>query len=149
MAEDLRARIRQDMNAARRHGEKDRARLLSTVLSDIRNKEIEAGHELGDEEVLEVLARCVKLRNEAADQMASRPELAEKERWEVSVLSAYRPPQMQEAEIRDLVVEAIRSGAGDLGAVMGRVMPQVKGRAEGRDVNRIAREELTARAGGD
>jgi len=147
-AEDLKTRIRQDLNTARREGAKDKARLLSTILSDIRNKEIEKGHELDDSETVEVLARCVKLRNEAAEQMSSRPELAEKERWEAEALREYMPPQMSEEEIRRTVVEAIESGAADLGALMGKVMPQLKGRAEGREVNRIAREELASRVGG-
>jgi uncharacterized protein YqeY len=137
------------MNDARRQGVKDRARLLSTVLSDIHNKEIELGHELDDPEVVEVLARGVKLRTEAAEQMASRPELAEKEKAEAALIKEYMPPQASEEEIREKVREAIEAGAGNIGAVMGKVMGQFKGRAEGREVNRIAREELAAGGSGD
>ncbi len=150
MAHDsLKARIRDDMNAARRQQERDRARLLSTILSDIRNREIEVGHELADEEVVEVLSRGIKIRNEAAEQMASRPELAERERGEVKLLTDYMPPQLSEEEISRIVVEAIESGAANLGAVMGRVMPEVKGRADGKLVNRIVRDELKSRGSGD
>lgn len=147
--ENLRTRIRQDMNEARRRGEKDRARLLATLLSDIKNREIEKGHDLDDSEVIEVLARAIKMRNEAAEQMASRPERAEQERREVEILTDYMPPQLGESEIREKVIAAIEGGASEIGAVMGQVMPQLKGRAEGREVNRIAREELSARAGGN
>ncbi len=133
------------MNAARRQQERDRARLFSTILSDIRNWEIELGHELGDEEVISVLTRGIKLRVEAAEQMASRPELAEKEQREVEILRWYMPPQLSGEEIRRKIVEAIEAGATDIGAVMGLVMPQVKGAADGRKVNAIAREELDAR----
>jgi uncharacterized protein YqeY len=150
MAHDsLKARIRDDMNAARRQQERDRARLLSTILSDIRNREIEVGHELADEEVVEVLSRGIKIRNEAAEQMASRPELAEHERGEVKLLTDYMPPQLDEEEIRRIVLKAIESGAANLGAVMGRVMPEVKGRADGKAVNRIVRDELESRGSGD
>lgn len=144
---ELKRRIREDMNSARRARQKDRARLLSTLLADVRNREIDVGHELGDEEVLDVLARAVKMRKEAADQMASRPELAEGERREIEILRGYMPRQLAEEEIRELVATAIEAGAADLGSLMGRVMPQVKGRAEGGDVNRIAREELARRSG--
>ncbi len=137
------------MNAARRRQDKDRARLLSTILADVRNREIEVGHELDDAEAVEVLARAVKMRNEAAEQMASRPELADKERAEVEALEEYLPPQLSEEEIRRMVVEAVDSGASNIGAVMGRVMPQLKGRADGREVNRIVREVLDSRAAGD
>lgn len=144
---ELKKRIREDMNAARRARQKDRARVLSTLLADIRNREIDVGHELNDEEIVEVLARAVKIRNEAAEQMASRPELAEGERREIEILREYMPRQLEEEEIRELVSLAIEAGAADLGSLMGRVMPQVKGRAEGREVNRIAREELARRSG--
>lgn len=145
MAETLKSRIRSDMNAARRQHERDRARLFSTILSDIHNREIELGHELGDQEVIDVLTRGIKLRVEAAEQMASRPELADKERREVEILREYMPPQLSREEIRRKIVEAIEAGAADIGAVMGRVMPQVKSAADGRSVNAIAREELNAR----
>jgi uncharacterized protein YqeY len=144
----LKGRIREDMNAARRQQDRDRARLLSTLLSDIHNKEIELGHELEDGEVVEVLAKAVKLRTEAAEQMASRPELAEKERGEIAVLKEYMPPQLGEEEIRKLIVEAVEGGASNIGAVMGQVMPKLKGQADGREVNRLARAVIEARAPG-
>ncbi|MGD2153403.1 MAG: GatB/YqeY domain-containing protein [Gemmatimonadales bacterium] len=150
MAEaNLKQRLRDDMNDARRQGAKDRARLLSTILADVKNKEIELGHELDDREVVEVLARGVKLRKEAAEQMASRPELAERERAEAAAIKEYMPPEAAEEDIRQKVREAIAAGASNIGAVMGAVMPQFKGRAEGRDVNRIAREELEKGGSGD
>ena len=133
------------MNAARLQKNRGRARLLSTVLSDIRNREIEAGHELADVEVLEVLSKAVKMRLEAADQMGSRPELEQKEREEAEILKEYLPPQLSADEIRSMVVDAIEAGAANMGAVMGRVMPQLKGRADGRAVNQIADEELRLR----
>jgi uncharacterized protein YqeY len=148
-ASSLKDKIRDDMNDARRRQDKDRARLLSTLLSDIRNREIELKREAKDDDVVEVLAKAVKLRNEAAEQMASRPELAEREKAEAEALKEYMPPQLDEEEIRQLVVEAVDGGAPNIGAIMGRVMPQLKGRADGREVNRIAREVLESRASGD
>lgn len=149
MAEtNLKDRIREDLNAARRQRDRDRARLLSTVLADIRNKEIDVRHELDDDGVIEVLTRCVKQRNEAAEQMASRPERAEKERAEAEILKGYMPAQLEEEEIRELIARAIEAGADNIGAVMGSVVPLTKGRAEGREVNRIARKELEIRRTG-
>lgn len=143
--QNLKERIRSDMNAARREGDRLRSRLYSTVLSDIRNREIELGHELDDDEVIEVLSKAIKMRTEAAEQMASRPDLAEKEEKEAELLRTYLPPRLDEAEIRAEVVEAIQAGARNIGAVMGQVMPRVRGRADGREVNQIAREELEKR----
>ncbi len=149
MAEtNLKDRLREGLNAARRQRDRDRTRLLSTVLADIRNKEIDVRHELDDDEVIEVLSRCVKQRNEAAEQMASRPERAEKERAEAEILKEYMPAQLEEEEIRELIARAIEAGADNIGAVMGSVVPLTKGRAEGREVNRIARKELEIRRTG-
>ncbi|HEY8469996.1 MAG TPA: GatB/YqeY domain-containing protein [Longimicrobiales bacterium] len=144
MAAELKERIRADLNAARRERDRLRTELLTTTLSDIRNREIELGHELSDEETIEVISRAIKRRQEAAEQMRAgkREELAEKEEREAALLSAYLPPPLDEAEVRALVREAIAGGAKSIGEVMGRIMPRIKGRFDGREANRIVREEL-------
>jgi uncharacterized protein YqeY len=144
MAAELKERIRADLNAARRERDRLRTELLTTTLADIRNREIELGHELSDEETIEVLSRAIKRRQEAAEQMRAgkRDELAEKEEREAALLSAYLPPPLDEAEVRALVREAIAGGAKTIGEVMGRIMPRIKGRFDGREANRIVREEL-------
>jgi uncharacterized protein YqeY len=145
----LKDSLRNDMNEARRGGAKDRARLLSTILADVRNKEIAVGHELEDPEVLNVLAKAVKLRKEAAESMAARPEKAELELAEVEALESYLPAQLGEEEIRKVVAEAIGEGANNIGAVMKAVMAKLKGQADGKEINRIAREELAGGGSGD
>ena len=76
---------------------------------------------------------------------ANRPELAKKERDEVALLEAYLPPQASADEIRVSVKAAIAGGANNVGAVMGKVMPQFKGKAEGGAINAIVREELAGK----
>ena len=144
MAEALKERIRADLNAARRERDRLRTLVLTTTLSDIRNREIELGHELSDAETVEVLSRAIKRRQEAAEQMRAgkRDELAEKEEKEAALLAAYLPPPLGEAEVRAMVREAIQAGATSIGDVMGRIMPQIKGRFDGKEANRIVREEL-------
>ncbi|HUF12432.1 MAG TPA: GatB/YqeY domain-containing protein [Longimicrobiales bacterium] len=136
--------IRSDLNAARRERNKLRTTVLTTMLSEIRNREIEVRHELTDEEVVEVVNRQIKRRREAAEQMRSggRAELAEKEEQEAEILATYLPPQLGVEEARAIVREAIAAGANNVGAVMGAVMPKLKGRFDGRETNRIVREEL-------
>ena len=75
-------------------------------------------------------------------EAAGRQDLADKEAFELAELEKYLPPAVPEDEIRGAVKAAIAAGAKDLGALMGKVMPQFKGRAEGRVINQIAREEL-------
>ncbi|HEX6560013.1 MAG TPA: GatB/YqeY domain-containing protein [Longimicrobiales bacterium] len=140
----LKDRIREELNAARRERDKQRTLLLTTTISEIRNKEIELQHDLSDGEVVDVIQKAIKRRKEAAEQMraGARPELAEKEEHEAQQLSAYLPPQISEADVRAMVREAIAGGAGTMGAVMGRIAPRIKGVFDGREANRIVKEEL-------
>lgn len=144
MAETLKERIRSDLNEARRSKDRLRTTVLTTVLSEIRNKEIEEGRDATDEVVIGVVAKAIKQRHEAAGQMrdAGRSELAEKEEREAELLDAYTPEPLSEDEVRGLARDAIAGGADNMGAVMGQLMPRIKGRFDGRDANRIVREEL-------
>lgn len=144
MAEPLKDRIRTDLNEARRAKDRLRTTVLTTVLSEIRNKEIEQGRDATDEDVIGVVARALKQRQEASQQMrdAGRAELADKEDREAEILDAYTPESMTDDQVRTLVRDAIASGADNMGAVMGQLMPRIKGRFDGREANRIVREEL-------
>jgi len=142
LAEQLRAAL----NAARKERDQARTLLLSTILSDVRNREIELAKPLEDADVVEVLRRGIKRRHESVEAFTKggRTELADREAFEVKVLEGYLPPGVPDDEIRTAVREAVAGGARDLGALMGKVMPLFKGRADGKTVNRIAREELAA-----
>jgi uncharacterized protein YqeY len=141
----LKEQLRNDLNAARRGREKLRTTTLTTLLSDVRNREIELGREVGDEEIRSVLTSSIKRRREAAEQMRAgqREELARKEEEEAEILQHYLPPQLDEEAVRAMVRETIQGGAGDLGSVMKAVMPRTKGRFDGTELNRIVREELS------
>jgi uncharacterized protein YqeY len=145
----LKERLREDLNAARRARDRFRTTLLTTTLSDVRNREIETRRDATDDDVLDVLGRAIKKRREAAEQMraaggearaASVEEAAQREEREAELLGSYMPPPFGEAEA--LIREAIAAGAANIGAVMSAVMPSLKGRFDGREANRIAREEL-------
>jgi uncharacterized protein YqeY len=142
----LTERLRAAMTEARKRRDPARTLLLSTILSDIKNREIELHRDPSDDETAEVLRRGVKRRREAAEQYTSagRAELAERELAEVRMLEEFLPPVVADDEVRAAVREAMAAGARDVGAVMGQVMPRFKGRADGRVVNRIVREELAA-----
>lgn len=137
-------RIREDLNRARRDRDKLQTLVLTTLLSEVRNREIELGSDLPEDEVERLVASGIKRRREASEQMraAGRDELAEKEEAEAAILQKYLPPQLEEDEVRGYVREAISGGAGDIGAIMKAVMPRVKGRFEGKELNRLAREVL-------
>lgn len=140
----LKEQVRADLNAARRERDKLRTTVLTTFLAEIRNREIEVGREATDEDVTGLAATAIKRRREAAEQMrgGGREELAAKEDQEAVILQSYLPTQLSEGEVRAMVKEAIAGGANDLGAVMKSVIPRTKGRFEGKELNRIVREEL-------
>ena len=144
MPDTLKDTIRDDLNAARRDRDKLRTMVITTLISEIRNKEIDVGHELADAEVHGVVTTAIKRRREAAEQMrgGGREELAQKEEQEAAILQAYLPPQLTEDDVRAMVREAIAAGATDLGSAMKALTPKTKGKFDGRELNRIVREEI-------
>jgi uncharacterized protein YqeY len=136
--------VRAAMTAARKNREGDRTLLYSTLLSEFGNREIEVGHALSDAEALEVVLRGIKRRKESIEAYrgAARADLADKEAAELALLERYLPPAVSPDEIRAAVREVIAAGAKDLGAVMGQVMPRFRGRADGKLINQLVREEL-------
>ena len=141
---DLLTRLQNDLNASRKAQDRDTTVVISTTIAEARNKEIELKRALADDDVVDVLRKAIKRRREAIDMYttAGRTELADKERAESTVLERYLPAQVDPEELRAAVRAAIAGGAANVGAVMGKVMPQFKGRADGSTINAIAREEL-------
>jgi uncharacterized protein YqeY len=143
----LAERLQGDLNAARKAQDKATTLVLGTVLADLKNRQLELRSELPEGEAADVLRRAIKRRRESIDiyEKAGRNDLAAAERREVEVLERYLPAQVGDDELRAAVRAAIAAGAGNVGAVMGRVMPEFKGRADGARLNAIAREELARR----
>jgi uncharacterized protein YqeY len=137
-------RLQADLTSARKAQDKPRTLILGTIISDVKNRRIELQRDPTDDEVLEVVRRGIKRRRESLDmfEKGGREDLAATERSQIEVLEQYLPPQTDPAEIRAAVVAAIAGGANNVGAVMGKVMPQFKGKAEGGVINAIVREEL-------
>jgi uncharacterized protein YqeY len=138
-------KLQADLNTARKGGDKPRTLLLGTIIADVKNREIEVRRDLTDDDVIEVLRRGIKKRRESIEMYGKggRADLADKERAEVDALSTYLPAAVSDDELRAAVRAAIDGGAKNIGAVMGRVMPQFKGRAEGGAISAIAKEELS------
>jgi uncharacterized protein len=141
----LLARLQQDLNTARKSGDKAAVLVLGTAISDVKNREIELKRDAVDADVVDVIRKSIKRRREAIEiyLKATRDDLVATERAELVTLERYLPAQVDDAEIRAAVRAAIDGGAANIGAVMGRVVPQFKGRAEGSTINTIAREELS------
>jgi hypothetical protein len=144
-ATPLLTRLQQDLNAARKAGDKAAVIVLGTTIADARNHEIQQRRDLTDDDVVDVIRKAIKRRREAIELYlsAKRDDLVAKERSELATLEGYLPAQVDVEEIRAAVRDAIAGGATTIGAVMSRVVPQFKGRAEGSTINAIAREELS------
>ena len=138
--------LRAAMNAARKAQDKDRTLVLGTILANLKNREIDLRRPATDEEVVEVLRKGIKTRREAIEQYtaAGRAELADTEQKQIAVLEEFLPPAVDPEEIRAAVRDVIAGGAKDLGKVMGQIVPRYKGRADGKLINQIVREELQA-----
>ena len=135
--------LQADLNAARKAQDKPRVLVLGTIFSDAKNRKIELRRDLTDDEVIDVIRKSIKRRRESIEMYTGkREDLAQKERDEVAVLEVYLPASVSDDELRAAVRAAIAGGATQIGAVMGKVLPQFKGRAEGSAINAIAREEL-------
>lgn len=133
------------MTEARKQRDQVRTVLLSTILADLRNRELELHHPATDQEAADVVRRGIKRRREAAElyTAAGRQDRADLELSEAKALEAFLPAAVSADEIRAAVRDAIAGGARDLGRVMGQVMPRFQGRADGKLVNTIVREELS------
>ena len=144
----LKERIQADMQTAAKEKNSLALSALRMALAAIKNREIEARGEIGEDSILKVLATMVKQRKESIDlfRRGGREDLAGKEAAEIVVLEAYLPKALSDAEIETLVREAIgAAGAkspGDMGRVMKELMPKVAGRADGKTVNEIVRRLL-------
>lgn len=142
--------INTDVIAAAKNNEPQVRDTLRMVKTSIKNAEINAGKPLTDDEIIGILSKEVKQRQEAAASFTSggRPELAEKEEQEIAILEKYLPEQLSEEEIASLVDQAIaETGAtqpAEIGKVMAVLMPKTKGRADGGLVSRLVRERLSA-----
>lgn len=143
----LLVRIQDELTAARRAQQKDELLLLGTVLAEVRNRELDASAPLTDDDIVDVVRKAIKRRRESQQvyESGGRPELAAKEAAEATQLERYLPPAVSEDEIRAAVAAAIAGGATNIGAIMGKVMPQFKGRADGTVINAIAKSELASR----
>ncbi|MEO8295339.1 MAG: GatB/YqeY domain-containing protein [Gemmatimonadota bacterium] len=139
-------RLQQEMNSSRKAQNKPRTLLLGTIISAVRNREIELGHPSTDAEVIEVLRRGIKTRRESVEQYekGGRTELAAQETAEIAMLQEFLPADVDPALIREAVRAAMAAGATDVGKVMAQVMPKFKGQADGKVINQIVREELQA-----
>jgi len=145
----LQTDIESAMRAAMKARDAVRVSTLRLAMAAAHNRQIELGHELTDAEVVEVLYRQVKQRRESIElyRQGGRPELADAEEAELAILREFLPEPLTDAELERLARDAVAAtGAGgpaDMGRVMGVLVPQTKGRADGKAVSELVRGLLS------
>jgi hypothetical protein len=145
----LQTDIESAMRAAMKAREAVRVSTLRLAMAAAHNRQIELGHELTDAEVVEVLDRQVKQRRESIElyRKGGRPELADAEEAELAVLREFLPEPLTDAELERLARAAVAAtdakGPTDMGRVMGALVPQTKGRADGKAVSDLVRRLLS------
>lgn len=146
----IQAKLFEDMKAAMKAGEKLRLGTIRLLRAQLKNREIEEGSPLTDEQEIQILMNAAKKRKEAIQQFRelNRDDRADEEQEELNVISQYLPKQMSREEIAQLITDTIgevhANSLQDIGKVMGRIMAQVKGKADGKLVQTIVREKLSS-----
>ena len=142
-------RINEDLKTAMKARDAVRLSTLRMLKAAVSNAAIQRQKQtLEDGEILEVIQKLLKQHQESAEAFTKggRNELAEKEKREAGILTAYLPPAMDQAELKGIIQAAIQEiGAGGpsaLGSVMKAVLPKVKGRADGKQVNQLVAQLL-------
>jgi len=138
-----------DLRKSIKGQDKKRLSVLRGLKTAIKNKQVELRQELTDDQILAVISSELKKCNEAIEKFGegSRQDLVEKEKAEIEILSSYLPAQLSEEEIKETLAQVIEEVSAhspkDLGKVMKSAMVKLAGRADGREVNRLARELLS------
>lgn len=144
----MQERLEQDLKTAMRRGDILRRTVIRYLRSAIHYEEIAKGGPLDDNGVISVINRQVRQRHESIEafRKGNRLDLSQQEESELSVLMEYLPQQMSRNEIAALARQAIKetgaSGPSEKGKVMGRLMPQLRGKADGATVNIVVTELL-------
>ncbi len=146
----LKTRINDDMKAAMKARESSRLAAVRLLLAAMKQKEVDERVELDDAAVLAIIEKMLKQRKDSITQYeaAKRQDLADAEKFEVEVLSAYMPAALSAAEVEAIVAAAVaESGAAgpqDMGKVIALVKPQVAGRADMGEISKLVKAKLSA-----
>ena len=150
MEAGLRQKLLDDLKQAMRGGDKVRRSVIRLVIAAIKNAEIARQATLDDTDILGIMAKEVRQRRESIEafKQGNRSDLVAQEEAELAVINEYLPQQMTREEImqaaRRVIEEVGAQGPGDKGKVMPRLIAQLKGKADGREINAVVTELLTS-----
>ena len=148
MKANLKEKLEADLRQAMKDRDNVKRSVLRLLLAAIQNAEIAKRGSLDNPDILGIVAREVKQRNESIEafKQGDRQDLVAQEEAEMAVLKEYLPRQLSREEViieaRQVIEEVGAQGPRDKGKVMSRIMAQLKGKADGREINEIVTELL-------
>jgi len=140
----MKNKIQEDIKVAMKSGDNQRRDTLRGLMSEIKRTEIDSQKQLDDAGVIAIIQKEIKKRRDALEfaEQAARTELIEQNKGEIAVLQSYLGEQLSEDKLRELITDLVSSGTNNMGAIMGALNKDYKGKFEGKVASQIAKEVL-------
>ncbi len=145
----MRNQILEDLKSAMKAQDKERLSVIRMVKGAIQMEELNVKHELTDDEVIGIIAKQVKTRKESINEFkkGNREDLIEQTSKEIEILNEYLPEQLSKEELEEIINKVISevnpTSMADMGKIMGKLNPLVKGKADMGEVSKIIKERIT------
>ena len=144
----LKQKLQEDLKTSMKNKDTLRKSVITLIRSSIKQVEVDKRIELNDDDVIDIISKQLKQRNDSLEQFldAGREDLVEETRSEIEVLKEYLPQQLSEEELNEIVKQTISevgaTSMKDLGKIMSVIKPKTKGRADGKLINKLVKENL-------
>ena len=144
----LKQKLQEDLKTSMKNKDTLRKSVITLIRSSIKQVEVDKRIELNDDDVIDIISKQLKQRNDSLEQFldARREDLVEETRSEIEVLKEYLPQQLSEEELNEIVKQTISevgaTSMKDMGKIMSAIKPKTKGRADGKLINKLVKENL-------
>lgn len=144
----LKQKLQEDLKTSMKNKDTLRKSVITLIRSSIKQVEVDKRIELNDDDVIDIISKQLKQRNDSLEQFlnAGREDLVEETRSEIEVLKEYLPQQLSEEELNEIVKQTISevgaTSMKDMGKIMSVIKPKTKGRADGKLINKLVKENL-------
>ena len=144
----LKQKLQEDLKTSMKNKDTLRKSVITLIRSSIKQVEVDKRIELNDDDIIDIISKQLKQRNDSLEQFldAGREDLVEETRSEIEVLKEYLPQQLSEEELNEIVKLTISevgaTSMKDMGKIMSVIKPKTKGRADGKLINKLVKENL-------
>jgi hypothetical protein len=144
----LKKRLMEDLKTSMKNKDKIKKNAVTLIRSSIKQQEVDTRKDLNDDDIIDIISKQIKQKKNSIEDFkkGNREDLIELTKQEISILETYMPEQLSDDELEDIVKKAVEETEAktkrDIGKVMSKVMPLVKGRADGNQVNKIVMKYL-------